>query len=64
MKGLLLALKPGKGEPPKSERMEGAEPDSEPDVGDDYKQIAKDAAKDGDWNAMVDALCAYMRSEK
>lgn len=62
MKGLLLALKPGKGAPPKSEGMEGAAP--EPDVGGDYKQIAKDAAKDGDWEAMVDALCAYIEGHK
>ncbi len=55
MKALLMALKP-KGK-------ELAKADSEPDgdeADEDYKQIAKDAAKDGDWDAVIDALCAYI----
>ncbi len=61
MKGRLLALKPGKGAPPKSEGMEEEAPES--DAGGDYEQVAKDAAKDGDGDAMVDALCAYIRAQ-
>ena len=60
MKGILLALGKAKGAPP-SEGMEEA-PESEP--GGDYKQIAKDAAKDGDWEAFVDAMCAYVDGHK
>ena len=52
-----MALAPKKPGAADSEKEEAA-PDSESAEGD-YKQIAKDAAKDGDWDAMVDALCAY-----
>lgn len=31
--------------------------------GDDYKKLAKEAAKDGDWDAMIDALCSYIDKE-
>lgn len=62
MKGLLLALKPGKAPPESDKEMEEA-PDSKPGMGDDYKQVAKDAAKDGDWDAMIDALCAYIEAK-
>lgn len=51
-----MALKPkmGKG----ASEPDGDEaPDSDEGGGEDYKQIAKDAAKDGDWDAMIDALC-------
>lgn len=62
MKALLLALKAKKGAPSKSmppgdDDEEGA---PEPAEGDDYKQIMKDAAHDGDWDAFVDALCSYV----
>lgn len=54
-----MALKPGKGAlPSKSEDEEEGAPES--GKGEDYKQLAKDAAKDGDWDAMVDALCDYL----
>jgi len=56
---LLLALaKPkGKGSPPAM----GGESESDGDEStDDYKQIAKDALKDGDFDAAVDALCSYI----
>lgn len=55
-----MALKPGKGkEAPASEGAEAPEPEA----GGDYKQIAKDAAKDGDWDGMVEAICNYVDSE-
>ena len=57
---LLLALGKAKGKDVASPEGEEA---SKPDVGADYKQVAKDAAKDGDWDAMVDALCSYFESE-
>ncbi len=60
---LLLALTKGKGKgPPSSSDDEGVEP--APDVGADYKQLAKDAAKDGDFDGMIDALCSYFESDK
>lgn len=60
MKGLLAVLaKAGKGD---SSDEEGS-PASGDDAGKDYKTIAKDAAKDGDWDAMIDALCAYIDQE-
>lgn len=55
MKALLEALVKGSG-------ASSSEDDEAPESGSsgsDYKQIAKDAAKDGDWDAMIDALCAY-----
>ena len=55
---LALGKAKDKGSFPKEE-----EPESKADVGADYKQVAKDAAKDGDWDAMVDALCSYFESE-
>lgn len=64
MKALLLALKPKKGSaPPSSSPDMGGEDEEEgPESGEggDYKQLAKDAAADGDWEAMVDALCSYI----
>lgn len=55
MKALLEALVKGSGSS-ESKDAKAPEPESS---GADYKQIAKDAAKDGDWDAMIDALCAY-----
>lgn len=56
---LLLALSKAKGKGAESDDDEA--PDSEAGEGKDYKQIAKDALKDGDWDAAVDALCAAMK---
>jgi hypothetical protein len=55
VKALFEALMKGKGA---AESKDEAAPESG-SSGADYKQIAKDAAKDGDWDAMIDALCAY-----
>lgn len=46
-----------------SESSEGDEeeaPASSDAEGSDYKAIAKDAAKNGDWDACIDALCSYI----
>ncbi len=61
MKAALLAvLKPkGKGAPPVPAGDEEEAPESSSEGGD-YKQIMKDAANDGDWDAFVDALCSYV----
>lgn len=55
-----MALQKAKGSEASSDE-EGA-PESGA-AGKDYRAIAKDAAKDGDWDAMVDALCDYFDSE-
>lgn len=66
---LMIALMKGKGKASSSpggpaglKDDEGAEP--KPDAGTDYKQVAKDAAKDGDWDAMIDAICGYVDAEE
>lgn len=66
---LLLALTKGKGKGPMSPLSgssggDDAAPESKPSgsSSSDYKQIAKDAAKDGDWDAMIDAICGYVDS--
>ena len=60
---ILLALTKGKGKgAPPSTDDEASEP--ELDAGADYKQLAKDAAKDGDFDGMIDALCSYFESDK
>ena len=53
-----MALKPGKGVPSKDEESEEEAPES--GGAPDYKSVMKDAAKDGDWDAFVDALCDYV----
>lgn len=66
MKALLLALKKAKGKGSASS-LEGDDAGPELDEsgpGDDYKQVAKDALKDGDWDAAVDALCSYFEQDK
>ncbi len=64
---LLLALTKGKGKGPMSPPEGddgGSEPSPDAGASKDYKQLAKDAAKDGDWDAMVDALCGYVDAEE
>ncbi len=62
---LLMALVKGKGKgPAESSDDEDAAPESKPSMGADYKQLAKDAAKDGDFDGMIDALCSYFESDK
>ncbi len=56
---LLLALGKAKGKEASTE--EASEP--KVDTGADYKQLAKDALADSDWDAAVDALCSYLESE-
>jgi hypothetical protein len=57
MEALMKALGPKKAGAPGSK--EPVAPAAE-EKGEDLKQIAKDAAKDGDFDAMIDALCAYL----
>lgn len=56
------AMKGAKASKPSMDDDEEEAPASEAgeDAGGDYKSLAKDAAKDGDWDAMVDALCSYI----
>lgn len=62
---LLMALTKGKGKGAAlPSEDDDAAPESSPEAGSDYKALAKSAAKDGDWDAMVDALCSYFESEK
>ncbi len=65
---LLLALTKGKGKGSSESPMMGDDegPGPSPDAGasKDYKQLAKDAAKDGDWDAMIDAICGYVDAEE
>ena len=50
---------------PRYQAISGMEEEAaEAEPGGDYKQIAKDAAKDGDWEAFVDAMCAYVDGHK
>lgn len=63
-----MALKPSlKGDSKSKPAFGGGDdeeaPDSEGGGGSDYKAVAKDAAKDGDWDAVIDALCAYIDSK-
>ena len=58
---ILLALTKGKG---KGESSDDEASEPELDAGADYKQLAKDAAKDGDFDGMIDALCSYFESDK
>ncbi len=52
-----MALKPGMGKEAESDEEEA--PESKPGKGEDYKKIAIEAAEEGDWSAMVDAICSY-----
>lgn len=57
MKALLEALIKDKG----ADASKDAEaPESAAPAGDDQKAVMKEAAKDGDWDAFVDALCSYV----
>lgn len=53
-------LKGAKSKPSMDDEEEAPESEDGEDSGGDYKAIAKDAAKDGDWDACIDALCSYI----
>lgn len=54
-----MALKGAKSSSAPDMEAEEGEATDEGD-GSDYKKIAKDAAKAGDWDACIDALCSYI----
>lgn len=59
----MSALKPkAKAMAPKGVTVEvEAEPEGK---GDDYRAIMKEAAKDGDWDGFVEAICSYVDSKE